>query len=533
MGTDNKPIINLKRGTAVLLGSILAIGIIFAAVNSLAASTAAGNALASGSEQQVITSTRTLGDYLNAHTISLGSYDEQGRFVAFRNIVSPNGTSDVEWSGSTMQQGNPGKTVTYTLTLHNNTGIEDTYNIVSSTLWPVTLSDNVVTITANSDIEILAAVDIPTNTSNFETTLTVLTATAQSDADFASVTLTTTADFYDRYLTYVSTHVPTPNLMATRPNSQNDWQLQWPAVDDADGYEIQESQNPTFATVLNTYNLGSGATSHLINVHQPSPNNVYYYRSRTIIGNQSSTWSNVVQVNGAYYDEFDNNTTGWSRRRVTNIDQTTTFYEIEPQNNKDWLIVQSLDSWDWVIASPLKPAPQPPYVIEYRIKHANLGNLVSHGFVFGGDWGGGLCPDPSTVQGWYQHTACFNHFYDTNTIWFADLKLLFERVDQLVWCPNCGGSPMKRLGDIEGNPNNVPLLNNVNPDDWNTFRIEVRPNSIKFFANGALQSIVDGSQEYTDTRYINSPYFGIIATTDEYSNSTARVEYVKITPLDN
>jgi hypothetical protein len=91
---------------------------------------------------------------------------------------------------------------------------------------------------------------------------------------------------------------------------------------------------------------------------------------------------------------------------------------------------------------------------------------------------------------------------------------------------------MKRLGDIESDPDRVPLLNNVEPNDWNTYRVEVRDNSIKFYANGALQNIVDGSTVYGDTRWINDPYFGIFASTDEYSNSTARVEYYKITPLD-
>lgn len=538
MGTDKNPLTNANRRTAVILSGLIALAIVFAAVNTLAAFNQSGSA----TNQQDQPADRTLADYINAHTISFGSYDAQGRYVAFDNYLAPTGGADVEWSGNTMQQGSPSSSIAYTLTLHNNTGITDTYNIISSTLWAVTLSGNVITIPANSNTELLATVEIPSNVSNLQTNISVLTATAQSDSMiYATVNLTSTAVYGEQFLPLITAPIPSPDLTATRPNSQNDWELQWESIaglarsleniEEIDGYELQESQDATFATVLNTFNLGAAATAQLIDTHNPSPNNVYYYRLRATAGSQFSDWSNVVQVNGAYLDEFTDPSTGWARRRVTHIDETTTFYEIE--DDKDWLIVQSLDSWDWVIASPLKPAPEPPYVIEYRIKHANLGNLVSHGFVFGGDWNGGLCPDTSSVEGWYQHTACFNHFYDTNTIWFADLKLLFERVDQLVWCPNCGGSPMKRLGDIEGNPDNVPLLNNVDPDDWNTFQIEVRENSIKFFANGALQSIIDGSQEYDDTRYIDSPYFGIIATTDEYSNSTARVEYVKITPLDN
>jgi hypothetical protein len=169
-------------------------------------------------------------------------------------------------------------------------------------------------------------------------------------------------------------------------------------------------------------------------------------------------------------------------------------------------------------------------VIEYEIQHANLGNLVSQGIAFAGDWPGAICPDPSTIEGWYEHELCFNHFYTVNVIFFGPLKMLFERVDQLVWCPDCGGSPMKRLGDID--PNSAKTLSTVNPEGWNKFRVEVRNGSIKVFA-GTPGSELKLEKEYNDTRWIPLPYFGVFASTDEYSNSTARVEYVQVLPLDN
>ncbi|MFZ1400093.1 MAG: hypothetical protein WAS33_24535, partial [Candidatus Promineifilaceae bacterium] len=86
----------------------------------------------------------------------------------------------------------------------------------------------------------------------------------------------------------------------------------------------------------------------------------------------------------------------------------------------------------------------------------------------------------------------------------------------------CGGSPLKRLGDV---PPALPFHPNAN--DWNNYRIEVRASGIKFFLNGSLR------YTYNDTRWINDPYFGVFASTDEYSNSTWRYEYFRVTPLDN
>jgi hypothetical protein len=335
---------------------------------------------------------------------------------------------------------------------------------------------------------------------------------------------------YKLYLPLINVSLPAPLapvLSATRPNSANDWHMNWTISDNNSltGYELQQSQDATFATGITTYSPAGSATSQPIDTVQASANNVYYYRIRALRSGQMSDWSNVVKVVGAYYDEFTSNQTGWSGptlkeglRRLTFIEEIDSWYE-----NDDWLILRVEDSWDWAIASPLMPAPQPPYVIEFRSRPANLGNLVSHGIVFGADWTGAPCPDWSTVLGVYAHQNCFNHFYNTNLIWSSDtdLTLLWERIDTLVWCPNCGGSPLKRLGHTQ-------VVNfHPNASGWNDYRVEVRNSEIKFYLNGDLR------YTYSDTRWINEPYFGVFASADEYSNSTWRWEYYKITPLDN
>ncbi|MCP4359307.1 MAG: hypothetical protein GY796_14940 [Chloroflexi bacterium] len=433
----------------------------------------------------------------------------------------------------------PGKTVFYALTLENSGNFSDTYAIDGSGVWSPVIPVNLVSLAAYETAVVTVSIQIPLGASEGEADTAVITATSQSQSTLSdAVTLTTTVGFYRAFLPVLRFDEPLPPVIitptATRPNSNNNWVITWTDqyTELIASYDLQESQDPDFATGVTTYQLDRLVTSQRFNMHDPSPYNVYYYRlrSRNIPGDVSA-WSTPIKVISAYYDEFDDNSTGWDRRRVTHIDETIAWYEIDVSQDKDWLIVQSLDSWDWVIASPLMPAPEVPYKIEYDSKHANLGNLVSHGAAYGADWNGDLCPDPSTVEGWYEHTACFNHFYNTNTIWFGDLKLLFERVDYLEWRPQDGGSPMKRGSDSGyfdgGGWFLIPRIPHTDANDWNSWRIEVRETGMKFYANGRLYATSD------DTRWIHDPYFGIFASTDEYSNSTARIEFFKITPLDN
>jgi hypothetical protein len=107
------------------------------------------------------------------------------------------------------------------------------------------------------------------------------------------------------------------------------------------------------------------------------------------------------------------------------------------------------------------------------------------------------------------------------------MGLLFERVDRLVWCPDegCdgGGSDMKRKVDWELKED----ISGVEPNSWNTWRVEVRDSGIDMFGNGRHL------MTYDDTRYIYNPYFGFFGSTNEYSGSTTRYDYIQIMPLDN
>lgn len=317
---------------------------------------------------------------------------------------------------------------------------------------------------------------------------------------------------------------PRVTLTAGRVNGSNGWTMTWTAGQGVTGYELQESQTEDFAEVR-TFDFGQQTSFDL--EKEPSPHNVYHYRVRSLIGTIPGPWSNVETVVGAYFDDFNDPTTGWKLVRTTYLEEVRSYYDITDEHT--WYVVQSEDRWDWGIASPGKPAPRLPYVIVYEARMLHVANLQSHGAVFGGDWPSlNGCPsDPSTFDGIYKHQDCFNHFYNTNTIFFGGLKMLFERVDRLEWCLKCGGSPMKRLGDV-GNTTNLIL---VDPEGWNHYRIEVREDSIKYFA-GKRGGPPHLRKVYTDTRWVDDPYFGLFVSTDEYSNSWWAIDNYRIMPLD-
>jgi hypothetical protein len=325
-----------------------------------------------------------------------------------------------------------------------------------------------------------------------------------------------------QYLPLTALIQPDPgpvNLIAGLPNAANTWTLAWTASLGATGYEIHEANDPSFATPT-PYAVGPQTSLNITKT--PSPFNVYYYRIRSLVGQKVGPWSNVVSVVGGYRDDFDNPATGWSIRRSTYLEEVKGFYE----NGR--YVMQIQDRYDWGIASPLKPAPRVPYVIDFEARLISLGWAHSGGAVFGGDWNGETCPPGTSFDEWYKHDKCFNHFYNTNGIFYDAIRLLFERVDQLVWCPDCGGSPMKRVGDI---PTGGDDYHDIDPDDWNHYRIEVWPDVIKVYA--AVRGQTPQLQhEYDDTRWISSPYFGFFSSTDAHPDSTWRFEYIQVMPLD-
>ena len=323
---------------------------------------------------------------------------------------------------------------------------------------------------------------------------------------------------YTLYMPVFARAVPRVDIMATQANTNNEWTVSWTAGETGvTGYVLQESYYSDFSVINAEFNLGL-VTSRDFNP-AISWNNEHYYRVRAVAGTVSSVWSNVALVRGGYFDDFNDTNSGWDLRRTSFLEKTVAYYGSGSEAGNYIIIVD--DRWDWMIASPLKQAPPVPYVINYRARVHDPSNLVSGGMAFAGDWNGSSCPDVNNI---YQHTNCFNRFHNLNYIFYGPIKLLYEHIHELVWCPTCGGSLLKRIGDTFDVGD---VVGNGPSYDFHNYRVEVREENIKVFFNGNL--------EYThnNTAYVqNQPYFGVFASTEEYKPSIWFFDYVEVKPLD-
>ena len=515
----------------------------------------AGNSELSVSFQAMITTSAATDSVISNSVVIAGDGIVLTRTATTQVVSVPASALDASVKSASAAEAQPGDVLTYTLHLENSSGANVSNVVVTDSLgsdliyvansaqvpqgnWGV--SGNVFTwtgqLSAQSSIDIHFQAEFSESLENGAAVTNTADIFFDDHSLSRSVTVGVGAGQNLLYLPSTSKPIPILSPASTRPNSNNQWTLSWKSTA-AEGlnYVLHESKDPNF-TSFTSYDLG-GATTVQIN-QSPSARNQFFYRVRGSNTYGTGDWSQAIQVVGAYRDNFDDNTTGWTVRRaslwVPNDPDSHPRATYLPNYNQAGMInpgaleLMMNDRWDWFLASPFAPAPELPYVIEWRSEDQFATppppNLASHGGVFGGDWNGGDCPHIGNV---YETTNCFNQFYNFNIIYKGSHKLLFERVDELVFCPECGGSALKRLGDQSA----WVVVENLTPNEpdphWHTYRIEVRNTGLRFLVDNELK------MTSPDTTYIHRPYFGLFASTDEYRPSHWLVDYYQIIPLDN
>jgi len=91
-------------------------------------------------------------------------------------------------------------------------------------------------------------------------------------------------------------------LTAGEPNGFNAWPVSWTADANATSYELQEAHQADFSDGQIS---NAGTATSLTLTKTPSPQNVYYYRVRSRIGDTVGPWSNVGRVVGGFRDDFE------------------------------------------------------------------------------------------------------------------------------------------------------------------------------------------------------------------------------------
>lgn len=261
-------------------------------------------------------------------------------------------------------------------------------------------------------------------------------------------------------------------LQSTPPNYDNQWTLSWnSAGSSVTGYELQESHVADFSSGVQGFTLGK-VTQY--SVERPiDTENVYYYRIRAKVGGGTGAWSDVLQVVGAYRDSFGDDATGWEMRRVDN-----TNYDVLYRSDVDNLQLELGGENNLIIASPLAPALDPPYRIEFTARFGSVQDRHMLGAVFGADWNGSACPNAT-------FSSCFNSYYLLRIQYVAGVAPFLEY-------------KLKRIDghDGDGRPYGPNLIDwtrvdGAAADDWNTWRIEVEPdNDIKIFLGGTRIGLV-------------------------------------------
>lgn len=493
-------------------------------------------------EAELLAMPATIDRYLAAHTIPNGA-------IAAANL-------DGSTKTASKNKVAPGETFQYTITVDNSGGVaipvavtdvlpaEVTYYshqcpplITTSCGYSAGTVSWEGTAEAGESVEISITVIL-----NVDVAIgTVVTNTAQLvsaeqelevNADVTATKLASSPIQFLPYTTYGLMPEPGPvTLTGGQVNSANSWNLSWTTSPGSTGYEIQEAKEPNFAAVTP---IIVEETASLTIKRAPSPNNVYYYRARSLVGQFGGPWSNVVTVVGGYWDDFEDPSTGWAVRRGTHPADLRGIYQ-----GGDF-VTKVKSRWDWLIASPLRPTPRVPYVIDFDAvivgNDGGPGFSNSAGGVFGGDWNGQECPpDTTSDEVFMKQTNCFNHFYNANGIYenanlnAVKMLMVFERVDQLKYVPQEGGSPLKRYGDI---PLNAIVYKKIDPKGWNHYRFEVRADSIRVYA-GKYGEELKLQYQYHDTRWINSPYFGFFTSTDFIEDSIWHLDNYSVMPLDN
>lgn len=328
-------------------------------------------------------------------------------------------------------------------------------------------------------------------------------------------------------------------------NGEYGWALSWDAGPGTESlsFDVEESRDATFGSGVTTYT----ANGNSLVIRQPaSTDNVFYYRVR-LANFPNGEYSDVLRVIGAYRDDFETETGDWEMRRE-DFDDTENVMSYTDGNLK----MHVRGRWDYMITSPLRPAPDMPYRIKTRVKFDGPGNLNTYGVVFNGDWTGQTCPsifpdsrlsDQGTstlVEYEIAPTAddalrprslsnvddnCFNAYYRNILLWFTgagEMRSSFKRIQYHDDNNSGRGDFLQRNGDWK----NISLQSG-DANGWNEWTWEVYPNGeIHLYSGTDLKYVArDNEAVYTNR------FFGLWASTDEYPGSDPLYDYLLVEPI--
>lgn len=442
-----------------------------------------------------------------------------------------------------LSQAQPGEVLTYVITIQNTGAAAGTVLVtdslpveldvlpasVSADFLTPTVSNNLVTWQGDflggfgQTLHITVSAEITSDIGSQPIWITNTAEITGTGTPIEVSAVTQVADTYYYYLPVVRRNyppIPTLNSVPV-PDENGNYTVSWTAVDwpEVDRYVLQESTTSSFGSISNSWTTASTSQA----IQHDLGSGTFYYRVRADDDDYwgEGPYSNIQSVTlpsaqPSYYYNFNHTGTimnPWPIRRTSywQGDVAGATWTEQPADHTDSIFIIMNDKFDFSLASPMEEAPDPPYVIETRVRIHEPANLVSYGVVFGAN-GGSPCPA-------YRDTGCFEHYYRLDVIWNGtSLKAGFKRIDY--------HEPESSSSRGAGRGSELISYKYVTDDhlDWHTWRFEVKPTGIDIYFDGGLY----GST--SDTHYVNQPYFGIWAAANEYKPAIGRFDYFNVYP---
>ncbi|MCB8944963.1 MAG: hypothetical protein H6658_14530 [Ardenticatenaceae bacterium] len=218
---------------------------------------------------------------------------------------------------------------------------------------------------------------------------------------------------------------------------------------------------------------------------------------------------------GSYLDNFDDANSGWEMRRTDIHDSED--YEINYTEAEELELVV-VGERNYVIASPLIQAPEPPYNIETRARFTgDSEDRHIYGIIFAGNWNGNQCPDLDDFS------TCFKQYYFLRVQWNeADPGDPF--LEYMLW--------KVYTHNVNNNPIGSELigwtsLGNASTTGWHEWDIQVYPDGK---INILFNDKVVGSA--TDSSIIFQKYFGVMLQTKDIGGARVKFDYFKVDPIE-
>ena len=240
------------------------------------------------------------------------------------------------------------------------------------------------------------------------------------------------------------------------------------------------------------------------------PDGTYYYRVRGHNGYGHGAWSGVasVTVHTAYYDNFDDISSGWPIRSVLMVDHEgdTAYWHTRYNSGNYQIYIGDVDGKgpaDWFhqpeALAPYRP-PSDKYCVETEVKFVEGHYWGNMGLVFG-----------ANEEGSQLYALCLSRDSDKERLgWFVVRQDEHEVPGKGCSHPDLGIAGWDRTG--------------TSREDWNLLQVGVDGDKVKVYIGGHYK------EEYRMTGLSGMTRVGVVGGVAEFPPIDIHYKYFRVVP---